>query len=131
MLVWPLSSHHGPGLELFGTEGTLYLHGDDWDPDGYELWQNRAGCWQRFKETRPDWPWADGLTHLVDCVQNQQPLRVTPEHAYHVLEIMVRAQEAAKDGVTRLLDSSFPPLATHESDIAIAAHRVHDRTRVE
>lgn len=126
-----IQQYRGPGLELFGTEGTLYLHGDDWDPDGYELWQNSAGCWQFFKETRPDWPWADGLRHLVDCVQNREPLRVTPDHAYHVLEIMIRAQEAAKDGVTRTIESTFPPLNTNESQTTIAAHRIHDRTRAE
>lgn len=32
-----LQQYRGPGLELFGTEGTIYLLGDDWDPDGYEL----------------------------------------------------------------------------------------------
>src|SRR6267378_395960 len=28
-----IQQSRGPGLELFGTEGTLYMLGDDWDPD--------------------------------------------------------------------------------------------------
>lgn len=123
-----IQQYRGPGLELFGTEGTLYQHGDDWDPDGYELWQNSAGCWQYFKESHPDWPWADGLRHLVECVQDDKPSRVTSEHAYHVLEIMIRAQDAARDGTTRNIESTFIPPA-FEDATATAAHRIHDRTR--
>jgi hypothetical protein len=49
----------------FSAPGTIYLQGDDWDPEGYELWQNSAGCWQVYKETDVHWPWTDGLRHLV------------------------------------------------------------------
>jgi predicted dehydrogenase len=126
-----LQQYRGPGLELFGTEGTIYLHGDDWDPDGYELWQNRAGCWQYFKESHPDWPWTDGLRHLVDCVQNGTVPQVTPEHALHVLEVMIGAQEAGRDGRTRVIETLFDPPVFAEAVSAPAAHRVHDRTRSE
>jgi predicted dehydrogenase len=128
-----LQQYHGPGIELFGTEGTLYLHGDDWDPDGYELWQNAAGCWQRFQETHPEWPWTDGLRHLVECARQGADARplVTPEHALHVLEVMIRAREAARDGRARAVESAFPPLAFTEAEAGVAAHRVHDRTREE
>ncbi|MCC6234701.1 MAG: Gfo/Idh/MocA family oxidoreductase [Verrucomicrobiales bacterium] len=128
-----IQQYQGPGLELYGTEGTLYLHGDDWDPDGYELWQNRAGCWQRYKETDPAWPWADGLNHLVDCLLHDTPPRVAPDHAYHVLDVMLSAQEAARDGRAREVTSIFTPptTVTPSGALAEAAHRVHDRTRVE
>jgi predicted dehydrogenase len=126
-----IQQYRGPGLELFGTEGTLYLHGDDWDPDGYELWQNSAGCWQTYKETQPDWPWTDGLRHLVECIRNNLSLAVTPEHAYHVLEVMLLAQEAGGDGRVREVKSRFNPPVFEESDQSVAAHRVHDRTRTE
>lgn len=124
-----IQQYRGPGLELFGTEGTLYLHGDDWDPDGYELWQNTAGCWQYFKETQPDWSWTGGLEHLVECIHYQTTPLVRPEHALHVLEVMVRAQEAARDGRTRPVKSDFPPLAPEPNIPTIAPHRIHDRTR--
>jgi predicted dehydrogenase len=126
-----LQQYRGPGLELFGTEGTIYLHGDDWDPDGYEIWQNSAGCWQLFKETHPDWPWTDGLRHFVECIRTGSPPLTSPEHAVHVLEVMLEAQTAAREGKTRQIQSSFsPPLFGRGSD-APAAHRVHDRTRSE
>jgi predicted dehydrogenase len=124
-----IQQYRGPGLELFGTEGTMYLLGDDWDPDGYELWQNSAGCWQYFKETQPDWPWTDGLRHLVDCIRGGARPQLSPEHAYHVLEVMLRAQQAGRDGQARWVESTFPPLTFAETAEVPAAHRVHDRTR--
>jgi len=126
-----IQQYQGPGLELYGTEGTLVMRGDDWDPDGYELWQNSAGCWQCFKETHPEWPWTDGLRHLVECLhQGRRPI-VTPEHALHVLEVMVRAQEAGRDGQARRIESRFAPLRFEAEGATVAAHRVHDRTRAE
>jgi predicted dehydrogenase len=124
-----LQQYRGPSLELFGTEGTLSLLGDDWDPDGYELWQNSAGCWQTYKETQPDWPWTDGLRHLVDCIRGQCLPSVTPEHAYHVLEIMLQAQAAGRDGRTHEIQSTFERQIFGVEEPKLEAHRVHDRTR--
>ena len=126
-----IQQYRGSGLELFGTEGTVCLPGDDWDPDGYELWQNSVGCWQCFKETRPDWPWTDGLRHLVECLQGRDRLQVTPEHAIHVLEVMLQAQAAGRDGRTRGIESTFKPPVFAEAAEGPVAHRVHDRTREE
>ena len=48
-----MQQYRSPALEVYGTDGTLQMLGDDWDPDGYEFWHNPAGCWQVFKETGP------------------------------------------------------------------------------
>lgn len=126
-----IQQYRGPGLEVFGTEGTVNLLADDWDPDGYELWQNAAGCWQYLKETQPEWPWTDGLRHLVECLHNgMQPL-VTPEHAVHVLEVMLMAQASARAGKVCEIESRFTPPRLDEGATTTAAHRVHDRTRAE
>jgi predicted dehydrogenase len=127
-----LQQYRGPGVELFGTEGTLYLLGDDWDPNGYELWQNSAGCWQTYPETHPDWPWTDGLRHLVECLHRGTIPMQTGAHALHVLEVMLKAQQAAREKRTLEILSSFEalPLLDH-GEGAPAAHRVHDRTRAE
>ena len=53
----------------------LQLLGDDWAPEGYELWQNDDGAWRVFRETDPHWPWTDGLRHLVDCVESGRASR--------------------------------------------------------
>jgi len=124
-----IQQYGGPGLELYGTDGTIHLLGDDWDPDGYEIWQNAAGCWQRFKETHSDWPWTDGLRHLVECLQQGRSPIATPEHAFHVLEIMIKAHEAGRDGQARPIESRFAPLRFEAEGATVAVHRVHDRTR--
>ncbi len=131
MTGFTIQQYRGPGLELFGTEGTIYLHGDDWDPDGYEIWQNAAGCWQYFKETHPEWSWTDGLRHLVECIHKQTPPVMTPEHAFHVLEVMLQAQASGRDGQVRSVESTFTPQVFEQAGPGIAAHRIHDRTRTE
>ena len=124
-----LQQYRTPALEVYGATGTLQMLGDDWDPDGYELFQNDAGCWQVFKETKPDWHWTDGLNHLVECIRNGTKPLVTPEHALHVLEIMLKAQQAGREGRTLALESTFASPVFAEPEAQEAAHRMHDRTR--
>ena len=124
-----MQQYRTPALEVYGTTGTIQMLGDDWDPDGYELFQNSAGCWQVFKETEPDWPWADGLRHLVECIRENKRPQVTPEHAAHVLEIMLKAQQAGREGRTLAIESTFTPPAFSESVTQEAAHLMHDRSR--
>ncbi len=83
--------------------------GDDWDPDGYELWRNSVGAWQSFAETDPNWSWTDGLRHLVECIQSGARPMITPEHGFHALEIMIKAQESGRDGQARPVESTFTP----------------------
>jgi predicted dehydrogenase len=123
-----MQKYRSPGLELYGTEGTLQLMGDDWAPDGYEIWRNEVGAWQVHGETDPRWQWTQGLVHLVDCLLRRQRPAVRPEHAYHVLEIMLAAQKAGATGRAQRIHSRFtlPPLR-----VAVAqgadAHRIHNR----
>jgi len=123
-----LQQYRCPAVEVYGSSGVVQMLGDDWDPDGYELWQNERGAWQVFKETQPDWPWTDGLNHLVDCIVNDvQPL-VTPQHAFHVLEIMLAAQKSGREGRRIDVKSSFTPPTFPEPIPAQEAYKVHDRT---
>ena len=124
-----LQQYRTPALEIYGTTGTIQMLGDDWDPDGYELWQNSAGAWQLFKETDPDWSWTDGLRHLVECIQQGTRPVVTPEQAYHVLEIMLKAQQSGREGRALPIESTFAPPVFAEPAVQEAAHLMHDRTR--
>ncbi len=124
-----IQQYRSPALEVYGTEGVIQMLGDDWDPDGYELWQNSVGAWQVFKETAPEWPWTDGLNHLVECVgQACRPL-VTPEHAFHVLEIMLKAKQSSQEGRALALESTFEPVSFPEVASREAPHLAHDRSR--
>lgn len=121
-----MQQYRSPCLELYGSQGTIQMLGDDWDPNGYELWQNEVGAWQVYNETDPGWPWCDGLNHLVKCIQDGVRPMVTPEHAYHVLEIMLKAQQAGQSGQAQLIESEFPPLVLPEPPARRPAHLVND-----
>lgn len=124
-----IQQYRSPAVEVYGTSGTIQMLGDDWDPEGYELWRNDAGAWQVFKETAPDWPWTDGLRHLVECIETGRGPAATPEHAYHVLEIMLRAQESGRDGQAKAVASVFELPALEEDRSSVPSHQVHDRSR--
>ena len=126
-----MQQYRSPALEIYGTTGTIQMLGDDWDPDGYELWQNAAGCWRVFKETTPDWSWADGLWHLVDCLYRKVAPTVGKEHAFHVLEVILKAQQSAREGRALAIESTFPRPELNEANPSAnePAHLAHDRTR--
>lgn len=123
-----MQQYRSPALEIYGTTGVVQMLGDDWDPDGYELWQNDAGAWQVYKETDPDWPWTDGLRHLVECIHAGKQPMIAAEHAFHALEIMIKARESSKEGRALTITSNFTP-PVFKAAHAEAAHRIHDRTR--
>lgn len=125
-----MQKYQSPALELYGTSGTIQMLGDDWAPEGYELWQNRIGAWQRYYETDPHWQWTSGLEHLIECVQAGRRPDVDPEHAFHVLEIMIAAQRSGRTGHAEPIKSSFRRRGI-KNDIVEhgASHREHDRRR--
>ena len=67
-----MQKYRSPCIELYGTHGVLQMLGDDWAPEGFELWRNdRRGPWgwELHPEADPAWPWTDGLRHLVECLE--------------------------------------------------------------
>jgi predicted dehydrogenase len=123
-----LQKYRSPAIELYGDEGTIQLLGDDWAPEGWELWRNDEAAWRVHPESDPHWQWTEGLRHLVDCVETGRPTITRPEHAYHALEIMLAAQAAGRDGAARTIESDFPALVYDRTwTETAAAHRAHDR----
>jgi predicted dehydrogenase len=96
-----------PAVELYGSTGTIQMLGADWQPDGYEIWENEIGAWTTVAETSPDWSYMDGLRHLVVSIRNGTAPSLAAEHAVHVLELMLLAIESSRDGRTRELATSF------------------------
>jgi predicted dehydrogenase len=125
-----IQQYRGPAIELYGAEGTIQMLGDDWDPNGYEMWQNSAGCWQCYNESRPDWPWTDGLRNLVECVHEGRRPDLPPEHALHVLEVMLRAQQAGREGTFEEVYTTMAPRVFNEPPRETQLQRIHDRTRM-
>jgi predicted dehydrogenase len=124
-----LQRYRCPGVELYGSEGTIQMLHEDWNPGGYELWRNSAGHWE-LHEDHSGWPWTDGLRHLLECIRQGTPPIIRPEHAYHVLEIMTKTMESGNTGRAIPIESTFtPPAFDLEEEPAEAAHLIHDPGR--
>ena len=48
-----MQQYRSPAIELYGSDGVLQLLGDDWAPDGYELWRNSSGQLGAVSRERP------------------------------------------------------------------------------
>jgi predicted dehydrogenase len=99
-----------PAIEVYGAEGTVQLLGDDWAPQGYDLWTQPVGAWRHYKDLDPAWLWTDGLRHVVECIREGTQPVIRPEHAFHVLEVVIRAREAAATGAAQTVSSTFGDL---------------------
>jgi predicted dehydrogenase len=123
-----MQRYRSPCVELYGTHGVLQMLGDDWAPEGFELYRNDTAVWEVHPETEPTWPWTDGLRHLVECIETGEAPVTRPEHAHHALEIMLAAQAAGGDGRAREIRSGFPApdLARLGPVGAGGSERVHD-----
>jgi len=105
-----MQKYRSPAVELYGADGVLQLLGDDWAPEGFEQWSNERGSWELVPESNPQWPWTDGLRHLVDCIESGSATVTRPEHAYHALEVMLAAKRSAEEGRVVEIESEFPAL---------------------
>ena len=121
-----MQRYRSPAIELYGSEGVLQLLGDDWAPEGYELWRNSREAWELFPESAPGWHWTEGLRHLVACIEQDREPVIRPEHAFHALEIMLAAKAAAADGQAREISSDFPPCDLSQIEAQPDGRRVHD-----
>lgn len=107
-----------PLVEVYGSAGTLLVHQPPTD-NPIELFRIDAA------PGTPGWitPAAIGfpgpadpvatmqrgalLAHLVDCLAGLTPNRLGPQHARHVLEIMIAARRSAETGQAVELETSF------------------------
>ena len=105
-----IQKYRAPAIEVYGLEGTLQMLGDDWAPQGYEVWENATGAWTLHPESNPTWRWTAGLAHLVEAIETGREPLIRPEHGYHALEIMLAAQEAGRTGQAVDIASVFPPV---------------------
>jgi predicted dehydrogenase len=116
-----MPSYRSPAIELYGTNGVIQMLGDDWAPEGYETYAAGSNTWSVHGETDKSWPWTAGLRHMVDCLLDGTRLLVEPSHAYHCLEIMIKAGVAASTGQTQEISSRVEPLSYRAAELD-AAH---------
>jgi predicted dehydrogenase len=125
---YAIQHYRRPALELYGTEGTANLLGDDWDPHGFELWENAVGTWQLHEPNDPTWLWTDGLRELVRALRDGTAPRIFPSWDLHLLEILDRARSSVAERRPVAIASSYtPPDLRHVQ--TRERHTLHDHTR--
>jgi predicted dehydrogenase len=123
-----IQHYRRPALELYGTEGTANLLGDDWDPSGFELWQNDAGAWKLHEAVDATWLWTDGLRELVRAVRDGTQPRCSESWDLHLVEILESARTSIAERRPVTVGSVFelPELRLVQT---LELHHLHDHTR--
>jgi predicted dehydrogenase len=126
-----IQRYRRPGLELYGTEGTANLLGDDWDPRGFEIWRNQAGRWEEYEPVEGTWSWADGLREAVMALREGRAPLAEVTHDLHLIDIVEAARRAARERAAVAISSRFRPLELRPEDLRAEEerHRLHDHTR--
>ncbi|MGH3136300.1 MAG: Gfo/Idh/MocA family protein [Gaiellaceae bacterium] len=123
-----IQRYRRPALELYGTEGTVNLLGDDWDPRGFEVWRNATGSWEEHESIEPTWLWADGLREAVAALrEGREPLQ-SLEQDLHLLDVIEAARRSVADGAVVSVTSTFEPLDLRLERPTGVEH-LHDHTR--
>ena len=124
--VW---AYRRTAVELYGSEGTANLLGDDWDPVGIEVFRGDWGHWRSYASPDRTWNWTDGLREAVMALATGRSPAVDLEHDIHVVDVLGAAvRSAADDGRPVPVASDFGPLdLTYDFDAAVAV--IHDHTR--
>ena len=123
-----IQRYRRPALEFYGTEGTVNLLGDDWDPRGFEIWRNSTASWEEFEPIDPTWLWADGLAEMVHALHEaRQPLH-SLDQDLHLLEVIEASSKAAREKGAVPVQSCFQPLDLRLEE-RHDRHHLHDHTR--
>jgi predicted dehydrogenase len=124
-----IQRYRRPALEIYGSSGTANLLGDDWDPRGFEIWRNEAGCWEEYEPVDGTWSWTDGLAEAVTALfEGRKPLTEIT-HDLHLLEIVEAAARSALEGRWVSVTSRFPELDLGLGEQRRDLHHLHDHTR--
>ena len=126
-----IQRYHRPGLELYGTQGTANLHGDDWDPRGFEIWRNEVDCWEQYEPIEGTWLWADGLKEAVMALREGRAPLAELTQDLHLLEIIEAAERATRERKAVPVVSRFDPLDLRPEARQVRRdhHHIHDHTR--
>jgi predicted dehydrogenase len=129
MASWGVHAYRRPALELYGTEGTANLLGDDWDPRGYQISRTAEASWREVEPIDPTWLWTDGLRELVVALLEGRAPLGNIEQDLHLLEVMDAARTAASQRTAMPVTSRFEPVDLRLGKDEVSPGHVHDHTR--
>ncbi len=124
--VW---AYRRPAIELYGSEGSANLLGDDWDPEGAEVYRADWAHWRSYPSPDRTWNWTDGLRTAVDALRTGNAELLNLDHDLHVLDVVAAGRRSADgDGAPVAVASTFGELTLTYEPSAGSPH-VHDHTR--
>jgi predicted dehydrogenase len=94
-------------IGVFGSEGYMGLVGYDWEPLGVDLATQKQPEYERHVTDAKGYVWQDGAARVCECLATGKEPPFTPEHALHVVEIIVAARESQRTGRRIELSSTF------------------------
>jgi predicted dehydrogenase len=90
----------GPRLEIFGSEGSIAIVGENPRETKLHLYESAKGAWREVRVDAPP-PIRDlGVLNIVEALLGESELILTGERGRHLVEIMAGATEAAASGRT-------------------------------
>jgi predicted dehydrogenase len=94
-------------ISIVGTRGSMGLVGYDWEPLGVNLATEDKPAFQRQASDAAGYVWQQGASLVAECIATGKEPLFTPEHALHVLDIIVSARESQESGRHVTLRSTF------------------------
>jgi predicted dehydrogenase len=94
-------------ISVLGSKASMGLVGYDWEPQGVDLSTEEKPTSERHVTDPRDYVWEAGASLVCECLATGKEPLFTPEHALHVVEIIVAARESGKTGRRVDLQSTF------------------------
>jgi predicted dehydrogenase len=94
-------------ISVWGSEGSMGLVGYDWEPLGVELATKEKPVSERHVTHSDGYQWQQGASMVAECLATGKEPLFTPEHALHVVEIIVAARESQQTRRRIDLQSTF------------------------
>jgi predicted dehydrogenase len=94
-------------ISIVGSRGSMGLVGYDWEPLGVDLATEEKPQSQRHETDAAGYVWQQGASLVCECLATGKEPLFTPEHALHVVEIIVAARESQRTGRRIELKSTF------------------------
>jgi predicted dehydrogenase len=94
-------------ISIIGTKGAMGLVGYDWEPLGVDLATESEPAYKRFATDAKGYVWQQGASLAAETLVTGKEWLFTPEHALHVVEIIVAARQSQETGRRIELTSTF------------------------
>jgi predicted dehydrogenase len=94
-------------ISIYGSQGCVGMVGYDWDPLGVDLATQGKPEFERHVTASAGYAWQQGASLVAECLATGKEPIFTPEHALHVVEIIVAARESQRTGRRIDLRSTF------------------------